>query len=112
VAILLAGFLLGGIVLSPRKDNRSRGISRTGTPNVPRQILKRAGLFEIVVLFSPVVEYLYTKVVKREPELFFEDPFFDFGLFIFSLPKMERTQPRVWCYFSDAYYHKQPWKVG
>ena len=93
VAILLAGFLLGGVTfyLLGKMTGQQRLQPYSGTPNVPRQILETSRAFsEIVGSVSPaVVNISTTKVVKREPGAGSEDPFFDFlGPFHdFSLPK-------------------------
>jgi len=93
VAILLAGFLLGGVTfyLLGKMTGQQRHPPYSGTPNVPRQILETSRAFsEIVGAVSPaVVNISTTKVVKREPGAGPEDPFFDFlGPFHdFSLPK-------------------------
>ena len=93
VAILLAGFLLGGVTfyLLGKMTGQQRHQPYSGTPNVPRQILETSRAFsEIVGAVSPaVVNISTTKVVKREPGAGPEDPFFDFlGPFHdFSLPK-------------------------
>jgi serine protease Do len=81
-AILLIGFLLGGITYYTlgRITGQSRSMPYTFAPNVPRQIMETGRAFsEIVRAVSPaVVNISTTKVMSREAQPFFEDPFFDF----------------------------------
>ncbi|MDI6889905.1 MAG: DegQ family serine endoprotease [Thermodesulfovibrionales bacterium] len=98
IAILLSGFLLGGLafyVLS--KTTGQQGyLPYTVTPNVPRQIMETSRAFsEIVSTVSPaVVNISTTKVFKRDTEPFFEDPFFDFfrPFHDFRMPKKWKEQ--------------------
>ena len=81
-AILLLGFLLGGITYYTlgRITGQSKSLPNAFAPNVPRQILETGRAFsEIVRAVSPaIVNISTTKVVRREAQPFFEDPFFDF----------------------------------
>ena len=81
-AILLLGFLLGGITYYTlgRITGQSNSLPNAFAPNVPRQILETGRAFsEIVRAVSPaIVNISTTKVVRREAQPFFEDPFFDF----------------------------------
>lgn len=81
-AILLLGFLLGGITYYTlgRITGQSNSLPNAFVPNVPRQILETGRAFsEIVRAVSPaIVNISTTKVVRREAQPFFEDPFFDF----------------------------------
>lgn len=78
--ILLVGFLLGGIsYFFIGKIVYPPAIRTPFAPKVPAQILETSRAFsEIVSAVSPaVVNISTTKVVKREPFPFSEDPFFD-----------------------------------
>ncbi|MFA4919324.1 MAG: DegQ family serine endoprotease [Thermodesulfovibrionales bacterium] len=81
-AILLLGFLLGGITYYTlgRITGQSNSLPNAFAPNVPRQIMETGRAFsEIVRAVSPaIVNISTTKVVRREAQPFFEDPFFDF----------------------------------
>jgi len=81
-AILLLGFLLGGITYYTlgRMTGQSKSLPNAFAPNVPRQILETGRAFsEIVRAVSPaIVNISTTKVVRRDAQPFFEDPFFDF----------------------------------
>ncbi len=80
VAILLIGFLMGGITFyALGKLTQQRYLPYSVTPNVPRQIMETGRAFsEIVTAVSPsVVNISTTKVVKRETSPFSDDPFFD-----------------------------------
>ncbi len=94
-AILLIGFLLGGVTYYTlgRITGQSKTMPYTFTPNVPHQILETGRAFsEIVRAVSPaVVNISTTKVMSREAQPFFEDPFFDF----FS-PFHDLGTPKKW----------------
>ena len=94
-AILLIGFLLGGITYYTlgRITGQSRTMPYTFAPTVPRQIMETGRAFsEIVRAVSPaVVNISTTKVMSREAQPFFEDPFFDF----FS-PFHDLGTPKKW----------------
>ncbi len=81
-AILLLGFLLGGITYYAlgRITGQSKSLPNAFAPNVPRQILETGRAFsEIVRAVSPaIVNISTTKVIRRDAQPFFEDPFFDF----------------------------------
>jgi serine protease Do len=81
-AILLLGFLLGGITYYTlgRITGQSKSLPNAFAPNVPRQILETGRAFsEIVRAVSPaIVNISTTKVVRRDAQPFFDDPFFDF----------------------------------
>jgi serine protease Do len=97
-AILLLGFLLGGLTyyLLGRITGQYAYPPYTITPNVPRQMLETGKAFsEIVSAVSPtVVNISTTKVVRRDTGPFFEDPFFDlFNPFHdFRMPKKWKEQ--------------------
>ncbi|MEW6215120.1 MAG: DegQ family serine endoprotease [Nitrospirota bacterium] len=83
IAILLTGFLLGGLtfyILGKITGQQSSYSPYTFTPNVPRQIMETGRAFsEIVGTVAPaVVNISTTKVLRRDTGPFFEDPFFDF----------------------------------
>lgn len=97
VAILLTGFLLGGIsyyiigrVVSPP------AMRYPFAPRVPGQLLETGRAFtEIASSVSPaVVNISTTKVVQRETAPFSEDPFFDLfrPFHDFGLPKKWKEQ--------------------
>jgi len=80
VAILLVGFLMGGITFyALGKLTQQRYLPYSVAPNVSRQIMETGRAFsEIVTAVSPsVVNISTTKVVKREASPFSDDPFFD-----------------------------------
>lgn len=80
VGILLIGFLMGGITFyGLGKLTQQRYMPYAITPNVPRQIMETGRAFsEIAGAVSPaVVNISTTKVVKRDPAPFSDDPFFD-----------------------------------
>jgi serine protease Do len=82
VAILLIGFLLGGITfyaLGRITGQHGRYLPYPATPGVPRQLMQTGRAFsDIVGAVSPsVVNISTTKVVRRDTGPFFEDPFFD-----------------------------------
>lgn len=97
-AVLLLGFLLGGLTyyLLGKITGQQAYSPYTITPNVPRQILETGKAFsEIVRAVSPtVVNISTTKVVRRDTGPFFEDPFFDlFNPFHdFRMPKKWKEQ--------------------
>jgi len=98
-AILLAGFLLGGLAfyfLGKMTGYQSGYLPYTVTPNVPRQIMETSKAFsEIVSSVSPaVVNISTTKVFRRDTEPFLEDPFFDFfkPFHDFRMPKKWKEQ--------------------
>ncbi len=97
IAILLAGFLLGGIsyymigrMVAPP------AMRYPFAPRVPGQILETGRAFsEIAAAVSPaVVNISTTKVVRRETAPFSEDPFFDLfkPFHDFGLPKKWKEQ--------------------
>src|SRR4030042_2399182 len=96
-AILLLGFLLGGLTyyVLGKITGQHAYPPYTITPNVPRQILETGKAFsEIVSAVSPtVVNISTTKVVRRDTGPF-EDPFFDlFNPFhAFRMPKKWKEQ--------------------
>ncbi|OGW47340.1 MAG: hypothetical protein A2Y66_01000 [Nitrospirae bacterium RBG_13_41_22] len=96
-AILLLGFLLGGLTyyVLGKITGQHAYPPYTITPNVPRQILETGKAFsEIVSAVSPtVVNISTTKVVRRDTGPF-EDPFFDlFNPFHdFRMPKKWKEQ--------------------
>jgi hypothetical protein len=94
VAILLMGFLMGGITFyALGKLTQQRYMPYTVTPNVPRQIMETGRAFsEIVGAVSPsVVNISTTKVIKRDPGPLSDDPFFD----LFR-PFNEYGTPKKW----------------
>jgi serine protease Do len=82
VAILLVGFLLGGLTFYTlgKLTRQGRYLQSPITPSVPRQIMETGRAFsDIVNAVSPsVVNISTTKVVRKETGPFFDDPFFDF----------------------------------
>jgi serine protease Do len=98
IAILLLGFLLGGLTyyVLGKITGQHAYPPYTIRPNVPRQILETGKAFsEIVSAVSPmVVNISTTKVVRRDTGPFFEDPFFDlFNPFHdFRMPKKWKEQ--------------------
>ena len=97
-AILLLGFLLGGLTyyVLGKITGQHAYPPYTITPKVPRQILETGKAFsDIVSAVSPmVVNISTTKVVRRDTGPFFEDPFFDlFNPFHdFRMPKKWKEQ--------------------
>ena len=95
VAILLIGFLLGGVAfyLLGELTGRQKGYAPATIPNVPKQIIETSRAFsEIAGSVSPaVVNISTTKIVKRDANPLFDDPFFDF----FNPFKEFRT-PKKW----------------
>jgi len=97
-AILLLGFLLGGLTyyVLGKITGQHAYPPYTITPNVSRQILETGKAFsDIVSAISPtVVNISTTKVVRRDTGPFFEDPFFDlFNPFHdFRMPKKWKEQ--------------------
>jgi serine protease Do len=99
IAILLAGFLLGGLAfyfLGKIAGQQGGYLPYTATPNVSKQIMETSRAFsEIVSTVSPtVVNISTTKVFKRDTEPLFEDPFFDFfrPFHDFKMPKKWKEQ--------------------
>ncbi len=94
-AILLVGFLLGGIsfYLLGEYTGRQRVYMPTAPPRVSRQMLETATAFsDIVRSVSPaVVNISTTKTVRRDESPFLNDPFFDF-----LNPFREFKTPRKW----------------
>ena len=93
--ILSIGFLLGGLTfygLSKRLEP-FRSLSNRGTPHVSRNIIETSKAFtEIVSTVSPaVVNISATKVIQREKDGVFNDPFFD----LFS-PFNDFGMPKKW----------------
>jgi serine protease Do len=92
-AILLMGFLLGGITFyALGKITRQGYMPYAVAPNVPRQIIETGRAFsDIAAVVSPsVVNISTTKVVKRNTAPF-DDPFFD----LFR-PFHDLGMPRKW----------------
>jgi serine protease Do len=94
-AILLIGFLLGGVsfYILGKVTGKHMNVPYTLTPGVPRQMMETGRAFsDIVNTVSPaVVNISTTKTIRRETGRFFEDPFFDF----FS-PFHEFSVPKKW----------------
>lgn len=94
-AILLVGFLLGGLAFYfiGKMTGQQGGYLPYPAPNVPRQIMETSKAFsEIVSAVSPaVVNISTTKVFKRDSEPLFEDPFFDF-----FKPFHDLRMPKKW----------------
>jgi serine protease Do len=94
-AILLVGFLLGGIsfYLLGEYTGRQRIYMPAAPPHVPGQLLDTGRAFsDIVRSVSPaVVNISTTKTVRRETAPFLNDPFFDF-----LNPFREFKTPRKW----------------
>ncbi len=94
-AILLVGFLLGGLAFYfiGKMTGQQGGYLPYPAPNVPRQIMETSKAFsEIVSAVSPaVVNISTTKVFKRDTEPLFEDPFFDF-----FKPFHDLRMPKKW----------------
>ncbi len=99
IAILLLGFLLGGIIfyLLGKMTGQQGNLPYPVAPNVSRQMMETSKAFsEIVNSVSPsVVNISTTKIYRRETgEPFFEDPFFDFfkPFHEFKIPKKWKEQ--------------------
>jgi serine protease Do len=94
-AILLVGFLLGGIsfYLLGEYTGRQRVYMPAAPPHVSRQMLETGTAFsDIVRSVSPaVVNISTTKTVRRDENHFLNDPFFDF-----LNPFREFKTPRKW----------------
>ena len=95
IAILLIGFLLGGLTfygLSKRTGTFGY-LPNAGTPHVSRNIMETSKAFtEIVSTVSPaVVNIAATKVMQRETDALYDDPFFD----LFS-PFNDFGMPKKW----------------
>jgi serine protease Do len=94
-AILLVGFLLGGIsfYLLGEYTGRQRVYMPAAPPRVSRQMLETGTAFsDIVRSVSPaVVNISTTKTVRRDENHFLNDPFFDF-----LNPFREFKTPRKW----------------
>jgi serine protease Do len=93
IVILLVGFLLGGLTfygLSKRAGTLGY-LQDTGTPHVSRNIMETSKAFsEIARTVSPaVVNIAATKIIQRDKDALFHDPFFDlFNPFDdFGMPK-------------------------
>ena len=82
IAVLLVGFLLGGISFYLLGEVTGKHGSRVpfSAPTVPGRIIETSRAFsEIASAVSPSVVNISTvKVVRREVAPFFDDPFFDF----------------------------------
>jgi serine protease Do len=95
IAILLIGFLLGGLTFySLSKRTGTFGyLPNAGTPHVSRNIMETSRAFtEIVSTVSPaVVNIAATKVMQRETDALYNDPFFD----LFS-PFNDFGMPKKW----------------
>ncbi len=95
IAVLLVGFLLGGITFHTigKFTSQERSAPSHVTPTVPRQIIETSKAFsDIVRSVSPsVVNISTTKVVRKETGPFFDDPFFDF-----FAPFHDFGAPRKW----------------
>jgi len=94
-AVLLAGFLLGGVsyYLLGEYTGRHKGYPQVVVPNVPKQIVDTSKAFsEIASAVSPaVVNISTTKIVKRDANPLFDDQFFD----LFN-PFREFKTPKKW----------------
>lgn len=95
IGILLIGFLLGGVsfYMLGEISGKHRGYAPVAPPNVPKQIVETSRAFsEIASSVSPaVVNISTTKVMKRDSNPLFDDPFFDF----FN-PFREFRTPKKW----------------
>ncbi len=97
-AILLVGFLLGGLAFYfiGKMTGQRIGYLPYPVPHVPRQIMETSKAFsEIVSVVSPaVVNISTTKVFKRDTDPLLEDPFFDFfrPFHDFRIPKKWKEQ--------------------
>ncbi len=97
IAILLVGFLLGGVSYYVIGKMVSSPTARTPfSPRVPGQMLETSRAFsEIVYAVSPaVVNISTTKTVRRDTVPFSEDPFFDLfkPFHDFGFPKKWKEQ--------------------
>lgn len=96
IAILLTGFLLGGISYFLLSKNLTPLTPYISNPRVPSQIIETTKAFsEIVRAVSPaVVNISTTKVIRRDAIPFSDDPFFDLfkGFRDFGLPKKWKEQ--------------------
>jgi serine protease Do len=98
VAVLLVGFLLGGIAFYflSRYTGSGREYMPLRAPNAPRQIIETSRAFsDIAASISPaVVNISTTKVMRRDINPFSEDPFFDFfnPFKDFKMPKKWKEQ--------------------
>ncbi|MGB9716250.1 MAG: hypothetical protein ACPL1G_07585, partial [Thermodesulfovibrionales bacterium] len=97
--ILLIGILIGGIAfytLGKITGQHGAYLSYPTTPGVPHQIIETSRAFsEIVNAVSPaVVNISTTKVLRRDTDSFFDDPFFDFfkPFHDFRIPKKWKEQ--------------------
>jgi serine protease Do len=95
IAILTTGFLLGGLTfyLLGKFTEQNRYSPTILTPNVPRQIMETGRAFsDIVASVSPsVVNISTSKVVRKDSNPLFEDPFFDF-----FMPFHDFGMPKKW----------------
>ena len=95
LVILLIGFLLGGLTFYgiSKRIAPFRSLSNQGIPHVSRNIMETSKAFtEIVSTVSPaVVNISATKVIQRETDGVFSDPFFD----LFS-PFNDFGMPKKW----------------
>jgi len=95
IAILLIGFLLGGISFYVLGEyaGKQKGYAPLVAPRVPKQIVETSKAFsEIASSISPaVVNISTTKVMRRDTHPLFDDPFFDF----FN-PFREFRTPKKW----------------
>ncbi len=93
IFILLTGFLLGGLTFYGLSKGKGpfRSLPRAVAPHVSQNIIETSKAFtEIVSTVSPaVVNISATKVIRRETDAIFDDPFFDlFNPFNdFGMPK-------------------------
>lgn len=97
IAILLTGFLLGGVsYYLIGKMIGPQSLRTPFTPRVPTQMIETSKAFsEIVSSVSPsVVNISTTKVIRRDALPFSEDPFFDLfrPFHDFGLPKKWKEQ--------------------
>src|SRR5512143_1685026 len=94
-AVLLVGFLLGGVsfYLLGEMTGRQRAHGPVMVPNVPRQITDASRAFsEIAGAVSPaVVNISTTKIMRRDANPSFDDQFFD----LFN-PFREFRMPKKW----------------
>ncbi|MEJ2696923.1 MAG: DegQ family serine endoprotease [Candidatus Sulfobium sp.] len=95
VAILLIGFLLGGVsfYLLGEYTGGQRIYMPVAPPRIPKKMLETGRAFsDIVRSVSPaVVNISSTKTVRRDVNPFFDDPFFDF-----LNPFRDFKTPRKW----------------
>ncbi len=98
IAILLIGFLLGGVsyYLLGKIVGQQKGYIPFTEPRVPRQMMETSRAFsEIASAITPsVVNISTTKVIRRDVNPFFDDPFSDlFNPFRdFKMPKKWKEQ--------------------